>query len=187
MTTAVLTVGMLAAGAIGGWQTWLAEQAEATPRIAAIGQSVHAGTLAASVTGFRRLADGHAGVNSPSLPMSGPGMPMAMGPVAGAVEKGQERIAVRVTLVNTGRGARPYGVRDLTLVSAGRPVPLLAPTRSDLVDGSLAAGFRVDGTVQFIVKQGTAPLELRVTGSPTRVLLDARGTVPTAPGTGHGH
>lgn len=185
--TALLSVGMLAVGAVGGWQTWLGERAEATPRVAAIGQPVRAGALAATVTGFRRLADGHAGVNSPSLPMSGPGMPMAMGPVAGAVEKGQERIAVRVSLVNTGRDARPYGVRDLTLTSAGRPVPLLAATRSDLLDGSLAAGFRVEATVQFVVKEGTAPLELRVAGSPTRVLLDSRGSVPAAPGTGHGH
>ncbi len=147
------------------------------------------GGLSLAVMSYQRLRDGHAGVNSPRLPMSGPAMPSStMGEIGGALKRGQEQIVVTVSLRNPGGRAREYDAGRFLLVKDGREVPLLRPTRSTLGEGRLMAQARVSGSIFFVVKPGTSPLQLRDSATDTVFLLD-RGSVSGAgpSGDGHGH
>jgi hypothetical protein len=150
------------------------------------------GDLSVAVMSVQRLRDGHAGVNSPRLPMSGPAMPMSsMGEIGGALKAGQEQIAVTVTLRNPTDKPVSYDAGRLLLVSKGREVPLLKPTRSTLGDGVLRPGSQISGGIFYTVKAGAAPLSLQDVKTDTVFTLDRRTSVPgskaAAEGDGHGH
>lgn len=122
------------------------------------------------VDGAVRLADGHAGANSPKLPMGGPAMPMAgSGHIQGATHEGEERISVAVRFRN--RGTRPvsYDALDIQLLASGRPAELLRPVESTLGAGLLPAGARIAGSVYFVVKDGTHDLTIRHVASTERI------------------
>ncbi len=159
--------------------------------LVALRTSAPAGDLSLAVMNVQRLRDAHAGVNSPRLPMSGPAMPSsAMGPIGGALTAKQEQIAVTVTLRNPGDRAVTYDAGRLLLVHDGREVPLLRRTRSTLGDGRLMPGSQVSGSIYYVVKPGTAPLELRPTGTDTVFAVDQRDAIaqPKQPPGGHeGH
>lgn len=147
------------------------------------------GGLSLAVMRYQRLRDGHAGVNSPRLPMSGPAMPSStMGEIGGALKRGQEQIVVTVSLRNPGGQPRGYDAGRFLLVKDGREVPLLRPTRSTLGEGRLMPRARVWGSIFFVVKPGTSPLQLRDSATDTVFLLD-RGAVSGAgqSSDGHGH
>lgn len=147
------------------------------------------GGLSLAVMSYQRLRDGHAGVNSPRLPMSGPAMPSStMGEIGGALKRGQEQIVVTVGLRNPGGEPRGYDAGRFLLVKDGREVPLLRPTRSTLGEGRLMPRARVSGSIFFVVKPGTSPLQLRDSATDTVFLLD-RGSVSGAgrSSDGHGH
>jgi len=144
--------------------------------------------LEVALVGFERLADGHAGVNSPVLPMNSRGMPMAggMGPIGDAIEKGQERIAVSVLLHNKGTAVHDYTPDGFSLSSKGRPVELLANTTSTAAPGGLVAGARLSSTVYFVVPEGAWPLALSYDGK-GGLSLKATRPAPVPPGGAHGH
>ena len=120
------------------------------------------GDLELTVHRFARLADGHAGTNSPKLPMSGPAMPMVgAGHIADAVHTGQERVAVGVMLRNTGDEAMAYDALDFLLLAGGRPAELVGPMQSTLGAGTLPPGARIAGEVYFSIKDGTDDLAVR--------------------------
>lgn len=190
---------LLVTGAVVTVQSALAAP---PPSLVGIGQPVRGGDLEVVVRDVHRLADGHAGVNSPVLPMSGPGMAMPMAPgsapdampgMAGAVQPGQERVTVTVALHNRGSAPLAYRPQDVRLLSRGRPVETVGAVASDLRAGELPPGARVEAVLQFVVPEGTAPLEASVRGVPSRFLLDATTRTPRTPapatgGAGHaGH
>ena len=147
------------------------------------------GGLSLAVMNYQRLRDGHAGVNSPRLPMSGPAMPMSsMGQIGGSLKRGQEQIVVTVSLRNPADRPREYDAGRFLLVKNGREVPLLRPTRSTLGEGRLMAQARVSGSIFFVVKAGTAPLQLRDSATDAVFTLDRGAVSGTGRSTGgHGH
>lgn len=97
-----------------------------------------------------------------------------MSGMAGALKDGEERIDVDISMQNSGDEAVPsLDPTQLELLSNGRPVPLLQPTRSDVTVTLLPAGYAMAGTVNFIISQGTAPLELRYRGEKSVVILES--------------
>lgn len=125
------------------------------------------GGLELALVSFERLADGHAGVNSPVLPMTSRGMPMAgnMGPIGDAIAKGSERVAVSVLLHNKGPRTLRYSTGAFGLTSAGEPVALLRPTQSTFSSDALPPGARLSATVYFVIPEGRWPLALSYDGS----------------------
>lgn len=173
-----------------------------------IGQPVTYGDLQVTVVDVSRRVDAVAGVNAERMPMGGPAMPMnSMGAgamdhdgqdggmarmpgMAGVLEAGQERIDLRVSIVNRRGAGEPMDARAFGLSSLGRPVRLLQPTASDLPTTSVPPGFTLTGQLTFVVPEGTSPLELRYGDAAGRVLLDAAqpGQHTHSPGSsGHGH
>lgn len=150
--------------------------------------SAPVGDLSGSVMGFQRLRDGHAGVNSPRLPMTGPAMPSAtMGKIGGSLNARQEQIAVTLSLRNPSDKAVAYDAGRFLLVRNGQEVPLLRPTRSTLDAGTLAPGSQISGSVFYVVKAGTSPLQLRDATTDTVFVLDPRGKLPPAKPSADGH
>lgn len=167
------------------------------------------GGLEVTVLRFERRADAVAGVHAAKQPMNGPAMPMlmpqpnppqpaasafgkrpdtgmagmaGMSGMAGALEEGEERIDVDITMQN--RGDEAVASLDPTqfeLLSQGRLVPLRQPTKSDLTVTPLPIGFAMAGTLNFIIPQGTALLELRYRGEASAVILESATADP-----GHG-
>lgn len=130
------------------------------------------GDLEVTVHRFVRLADGHAGTNSPKLPMSGPAMPMVGGGhIPDAVHTGQERVAVGVMLRNTGDEAMAYDALDFVLLAGGRPAELVGPVQSTLGAGTLPPGARIAGEVYFPISDGTDDLAVRHVSSRRAIAL----------------
>jgi hypothetical protein len=154
-----------------------------------VGQSVSFAELRVAVVGVERRVDAVAGVNAKPLPMSGPAMPMGMGMsaqgmagmpgMAGMLHPGEERLDVRLEVLNDGDRASALAAAEFRLTSRGRPVPLLQPSTSE-IRGDLAPGFSVAGTVTFVIPEGTAPLELHYAEDRAGVLLDADEARPGA-------
>lgn len=190
---ALVALAVVAAGLTGMWAGGVLSHHDEHGRgaLVALRTSAPVGDLSLAVMGFQRLRDAHAGVNSPRLPMSGPAMPSStMGPIGGSLSSKQEQIAVTVTLRNPSDHVVGYDAGRLLLVHDGREVPLLRRTRSTLGEGRLMPGSQVSGTVYYVIKPGTAPLELRQVGTDTAFAVDQRGAVPQPklPAGGHaGH
>lgn len=154
--------------------------------------SAAVGDMSVAVMEVQRLRDAHAGVNSPKLPMSGPAMPSStMGPIGGSLTAKQEQIAVTLTLRNPSEHPVRYDAGRLLLVKDGREVPLLKRTRSTLGEGTLMPGSQISGGIYYVVRRGTAPLQLRDVGSRTVFAIDRPGSAPQAAGGAadddHGH
>lgn len=106
------------------------------------------------------------------------GMP-GMSGMAGALKEGEERIDVDLSMQNPGdEAAASLDPTKLELLSDGRPVPLSQPTKSDVTVTTLPAGYAIAGTVNFIIPQGTAPLELRYRGETSVVVLESSTAAP---------
>ena len=145
------------------------------------------GDVELTISSAVRLTDGHAGANSPKLPMGGEAMPMAGGGhIQGATDTGQERIAVSVRLHNQGTAAVSYDALDVHLRASGRAAELLRPVESTLGAGVLPPGARIAGEVYFVVKDGTQELSVRHAGSHRDIPLGEDVTTGGAGG-GHGH
>ena len=140
-----------------------------------------------ALVGFERLSDGHAGVNSPVLPMNSAGMPMSgMGPIGDAIEKGQERVAVSVLFHNRGNRAHEYSPDRFSLTSSGRSVELLRRPQSTFAPGALVPGARLSATVYLVMPEGTSPLALSYDGHGPLPLVGASPAGSAGEGD-HGH
>ena len=191
----------------GGAATWSELAGPQRPTQVGLQQRTSMGGLDVAVRRFDRRADAVAGVNTAKQPMSGRAMPMltpqvnppeprggvsskrpetgmagmagGMSGMAGALKAGEERIDVDITMQN--RGDEPAASLDPTqfeLLTQGRPVSLKQPTKSDLSVTPLPTGYAMAGTLNVIIPQGTAPLQLRYRGEGSVIVLESPTTTP---------
>lgn len=201
------SVLLIAAGAAA----WSEVTGPRQPAVVGLDETMSMAGLDVVVSRFERRADAVAGVNAKKQPMSGPAMPMnapltggepqasgttdkpdmpgmsgmsGMSGMAGALKEGEERIDIDISLQNSSDETLPsLDPSRLELMSDGRPVPLLQPTKSDVTVTPLSAGHAMAGTVNFIIPQGTTPLELRYRGQASIVVLET-ATDPSEHGAG---
>lgn len=185
--TAALLGGMtLLIVAVSGLALWYPTVAE---RTASVGAQFTVDGLGMRVESFTRLADAMTGTNTAKLPMTGPAMSgMGMGAVGGGVKEGEERVLLTLVVTNDGGKPITFTPERMVLTSNGLPVPLRGQPTSDLSEVAVPSGAAMSGRVQFVIAEGTAPLELRFKGDPTRVVLDASiGSQPQTPRQPAGH